>query len=227
MSEFNEEAPSKEREKQRIINVYFVRHAEASYKGRDDKDGTLTESGKIQAEQAGRQMFEQISDGVIKFYSSPLGRSQETAQIIRQVVEDEILKSGKDVKVLSGSIRDKQNLVSIDILTDEYWQLRRAGVRDPVQHWLSHSQESPQEALKVFEDLVEHFKKLSSRLSPNGPNLHLVCVTHGGNPELFLKKVTGLEHLPDLDNCEVIKLNFAQTPESKTKVVYRGNEYTV
>lgn len=224
--ETNENIEIREKEPTRKVVLHLIRHGEAIYKDRNDKEGSLTEEGKLQAEELANKLFTQISPGeVVKFYSSPLQRTRQTAEILRKTIESKIKETGKEITVLKGNLRTKTGLVSIDLLTSDYWQLKREGIKDPVQYWLDNLDKSPQEALVIFENLMSHFQNLALRIAPQGPNLHLICVTHGGNPDLFLKKVIGLTPTPTLQNCEVIQLNFSHNPTEKPKIIFRSSEY--
>ncbi len=76
------------------MKIYLIRHGQTNWnvagriQGSTDTD--LNEDGLLQAKELSRQITEE-SYGITKIYSSPLKRAYQTAQIIGEALDDEVI----------------------------------------------------------------------------------------------------------------------------------------
>ncbi len=75
---------------QKTINVYIIRHGEASKSWEQDPDPGLNERGKSQSEKVAQKMVDELFEKEFKVISSPLKRAQQTAIPLKKEFGSEI-----------------------------------------------------------------------------------------------------------------------------------------
>ncbi len=106
---------------QRII---LIRHGESegnidlsSYESKPDFKLLLTENGKVQASEAGKQLREIIGDQKVLFYVSPMWRTRMTFEYIAQHFDKEKIQWKEDPRMREqewGHFRDLKANIQID-----------------------------------------------------------------------------------------------------------------
>ncbi len=118
---------------------------------------------------------------IIKFYTSPKIRCQETAGIMQKVIEEKI-KGGLNIRLLGKDPVKKEEIKNIDLNFDYAKEARLAG-KDIISYWLEDTQnenlEKAEDVEKRFKETMERFNKIVSRLKQDEPKIHIVLVSHG------------------------------------------------
>jgi broad specificity phosphatase PhoE len=201
----------------RSVVVHIVRHGEiASYR----PDAGLTEKGRRQSFEAGKQLVARIGEGeMVKFITSPFQRAQESNEAMIEGLNEAIREQGReDIKVYTS--RRERRLRALDHKDDS--QLRELSRRgeDTIGYWLrdlisEKEVESPSSVLDRVQEFVGKRQKISQRL-PGGPTIHYICVTHSPVMRALLKDAFGKD-LGEPEMGESVELLFAPGKDPRVK----------
>lgn len=171
--------------------IYFVRHGETDYNKENRVQGwhesVLTNQGILQAQNVAKEL------SLIKFdtiYSSPLKRTQDTAQIIN-------------------------HFQNVEILTDERIKERFAGNRENTLFY-SHTKDEIADFFaypekfgaetdeKLYKRVISFYKEIENKKG------NILIVSHGGVYKCIYRYVNNISNfnlpIKSLKNCEFVKL---------------------
>lgn len=152
-----------------LTNIYLARHGETEYnrcnqlQGRGI-DASLNETGIQQARAIARHLQEVTIHGI---YSSSLKRSKETASIIAELFELQVV-SHKDLDEISFGVFEGRSASEIEAELEQLHQKWKSGYVDCA----CEKGESPRAVLKRAGNRIEAIIK-------NQPNSNLLFVLHG------------------------------------------------
>jgi hypothetical protein len=69
------------------------------------------------------------------------------------------------------------------------------------------------------------FAGLAHRIGANGPEVHIVVVSHTGPSEVFVGKLINRTNLESLANCEEFKIELPTNVDAKPTLTYKGENY--
>ncbi|MBU2101159.1 histidine phosphatase family protein [Patescibacteria group bacterium] len=193
-----------------MLNIYLARHGQDEdnlsgiLNGR--RDNPLTEKGIEQANEAGKKAKE-LGLKFDKAYTSPLKRTQKTAEIITESTnspEPEVLEDliERDFGVMTGKPTSSiEESCAPDILKT-----------DGITYFLSP------EGAETFPDLIERAKKVLSNIKNEHQDGNILLVTHGDFGKMIYavyynldwEKVLTMFHF---GNSEILRLSEDSTPE--------------
>ena len=151
----------------------------------------LSEEGRRQARLAGRALAGEPLDG---FYSSPLGRALETAEIISR-------EAGFDGEVIAveGLMERRGGLLEGTTFAERealYPELMKKFLSIPEEeHWVVVGAETDEEVLARFELSISEIR------ARHPAGARIVVVSHGGAMRAFLRDRFGPEILPGTDRA--------------------------
>ncbi|MFH0937506.1 MAG: histidine phosphatase family protein [Candidatus Daviesbacteria bacterium] len=215
---------SEDKEKEQLgrkFVLHFIRHGSAAYTGSDDRDGYLTERGCEQAKGVAKEIYEELPAGaVVEFVSSDRVRARQTAETIQEELcnlEDE---SNKDLIFHGYDVKTFNHIGLSGELTEEYLNLIDEK-KSPVHTWLSNPSPSSAESERGFQDFLGHLSHFAQRLPINGPDIHVIAVSHTGPSEVFVGRLLNNPEIGSLANCEQFTI---ELPVTKDQVVvnYKG-----
>lgn len=224
MDSENRRVPMEARESQPNspeLNVYFYRHGEALGQG---SDVDITEKGVTQARQAMDGLYNQINieGSLVKFVSSPIKRCVQTAEAMEQRLRELIdTNKNQSIKIMAQRKRAKVGLPGIAPT------LRKLGVEDPMEYWLTHPDvvegKTPADISKRIEDMLKVFHKVADRVDP-GTKINYVFVTHEPYHAAFINQKMGKrlsEVGGDIKNLESMKIHIKGKSEEPVKFEFR------
>lgn len=214
----NREEPPKNRE----IELYLLRHAEALDQ---TLDAELTEHGKEQAREAAHDLMKKVLEkggGIIKFIVSPVRRAQQTAEVMQQVIQEIISEQkGEDVRLMTS--RDREALKAGGVIGP----LSERGIDDPIDYWLQNpdvlENKSPAEIAKRLSEVVVFLQKMADRL-PNGEKVYYIGITHEVPQAALLNQISGktLNELGGkIQNCESIRIELKGNSDEDPTILFR------
>jgi len=215
----------KEGEPHRDISMWIFRHGEWDY-----KNDQFTERGEIQSKEAAADLVKYIGPGeIIKFYRSPALRAEKTAQLMQEIIKEKIEKEKLDINLLESPPRPRESFKNVEFDTEFDEAAHRANPnyskKDLLEFWFKSPKlegiETPQEVKERFKNAIEKLNKIVSRLKPNEPKIHLVIVTHGEVPALYLDEIFEVKGLVpakwlrlDFKAGETDKVNYSRVSKS-------------
>ncbi|HEY4505216.1 MAG TPA: histidine phosphatase family protein [Candidatus Paceibacterota bacterium] len=151
------------------MKIYIIRHGLTNYNkiGRINSRGVdepLAPEGVAQAEETSQNMPE----GIVKIYASPLLRTRQTADILNKDLGLEIEYAPELMEVDFGLFTDR-TWVEIE---EEYKGFRRS-FTDQTYDFTSHNGES-------ITDVVGRARKMIEKIKKDHVNERVLLVTHGG-----------------------------------------------
>jgi len=217
----NQDRNKEMRQPTREVVLHFIRHGESKYTGSGDHEGCLTEIGQEQSRRAARKLFAELNPGsVLAFYTSPRLRTRQTAEIIEN--ELQVLNKGSNKQILFHNL--KPNTVKRvgldDNITEASLDLTFAGL-NPIATWLQNPNDMTMEMETNFLSFLKKFSGLANRISPTGPDIHLVTVTHTGPSEVFVAKLLKVNSLSTLTNGEEFKIELPVS-DNRPTLTYKG-----
>lgn len=229
MNEATELQRPQEREStSRAIVIHFIRHGQAQYTHKDDLERHLTDKGREQVREAASVLFDKLGEGeIVGFYSSPRRRAKETVEEIQKELKKLCQERDKSLMIHNFIPKTFNRLNIDDQASVEYLNLIYEQKQDPVDFWLKNPGETSQRIERNFRRFLEKFQGLASRLSPVGPNIHLVCVTHTGPSEVFIGGLLGGRHPGNLDNCERFSLRIPVATEKSSTLSFKDQTQEV
>ena len=205
----------------RQVVIHFIRHGDTEYKKAEDLEGDLTKLGKQQAREAGERLFNDLTEGsVLAFHSSSRLRTIQTAQEISTEVVKLSQKSGKKIVFHNENPKAFSRLAVGDKATEEWLDVLLQG-QNPVDYFLDNPTEATKEDKKHFNSYLSKLSFFTKRLSPQGPDVHIVAVTHTGPSEAFIQGLTGQRPEGSLTSCEEFRINLPVSNE-KPNLIYKG-----
>lgn len=161
------------------MHVIFVRH------GEKNEDGKLSEEGKIQASNFGKELERKDA---IKGYSSPMPRALETVEkIIENSPHDKKLVTRLRTEI--GFPKISQNIVK------KWKELEKQGPNALINWFLEFGTkkpdaetDSPHEIAESFAYMLTKYLNMTDKLY-SGSNIDLIAGTHQGLPEALLKEI--------------------------------------
>ncbi|KKR80151.1 MAG: hypothetical protein UU73_C0001G0318 [Candidatus Daviesbacteria bacterium GW2011_GWA1_41_61] len=201
--------------------LHFIRHGEAEYKKVEDYEGNLTEKGRQQARQAGEKLFNDLSDGaVVAFHSSSRLRTIQTAQEIQAEVAELVRKSGKNIVLHNERPKAFSRLAVSDKATEEWLNVLFKG-QNPLDYFLDNPTEAVEKSRENFNSYLSKLANFAKKLSPQGPDVHIVVITHTGPSEVLIQGLTGQRPEGSLVNCEEFKISLPVSGQEPT-LIYKG-----
>lgn len=203
-----------EKEKRsREVVIHFLRHGKPKYKNENDNQGELVEEGIEQSTNYANKLIREIPEGsIISFYSSPLNRAKQTINIIKEkLTSPEIIKKRKYIHHRNNSKIFSSFQVSDDIVRDYYKLIFKK--KEPISTWLQDPSENILQSEKKLKKFYTKINSLTKRLSPIGPDIHLIIVSHSGPLEFFAGKLIDKNDIKPFKNCEGFDI---QIPISKS-----------
>jgi len=152
------------------VKIFLVRHGqtlwnlESRYQGITNTP--LTEEGKKQASCAAKYLSKVEFDS---FYSSPIGRTVETAEIFKKILKkDYVIKD--DLKEMSFGAWE--GLVFSDIISKHSTDF---------QNWIKDPFNNPPTKGETFSEIIERGRKgIEEIIEENNNEGNVLVVTHGG-----------------------------------------------
>lgn len=188
-----------------MLQVYLVRHGETEWnvarRIQGQSDSPLTATGRLQA----RQVAERIKlEGITHIITSDMGRTRETAQIIADVCECEIITEPRLRELNMGVLEQRE----IETLTEQEEQWRKSLI-DGTQGGRIPNGESMEELY------LRMFAALNSCLElPEGSRPLLV--SHGIALSTLLSRILGVpaysERRLRLRNCSISRVDYQNSP---------------
>lgn len=211
----------------RQVILHFLRHGKAGYRGKDDHDGYLTDEGYEQARKAGQLLSEEIPNGaIVVFDSSPRPRCIQTAETAR----DEMIKKGEESNkhfyLHSERVKTFERIGLNDKATEEALDLTFAG-KDPIKTWLENPNETVEGFEKGFLSLVNKIKGFSLKLNPDGPDVHIIIVSHTGPSEVFVGRLLKEKSIDPLANCEEFQIALPVSKKLAASITYKRKTNTL
>lgn len=204
----NKETDLKDRE----VVLHFIRHGASGYKSRDDQEGFLTDEGKQQASDSAQKLIDEIPEGsVVSFYSSQLNRAKETVDIIKE-------KFGENESHIphgQASKSFKKFEVSPEA-TKEFLDFTYRDKIDPIAAWLNNPTETILDSEKKFLNFYSKINSFTKKLPNDGPDVHLLIVSHSGPLEFFAGRLTGEVAVAPLNNCEEFQIKIPHSNAPST-----------
>lgn len=218
-----ENRENKEKEiKDREVVLHFIRHGSSDYKSRDDQEGFLTDKGREQASDSAKKLMDEIPEGsVVSFYSSQLNRARETIDIIRDSFE----KNESHIPHGQGSKPFKKFEVSPEA-TREYLGYAYRDKVDPIATWLNNPTEAILDSEKNFHNFYDKISNFTKKLPSNGPDIHMLIVSHSGPLEFFAGRMIRKTDIAPLNNCEEFQIKIPRT-DSPSILNIRGTSNEV
>ncbi len=219
-----ESKESREKEpRERNVVLYFVRHGDAGYSGRQDMSGFLTEKGKEQAQKAAEDLYQELpKEAIVEFISSDLKRSDQTTKEMKEKLEElnEDPQNAKKILIHNNRINEDgdsrrpeiktyKKLAISDEHTKEFFRLSRdaeGNRQDAVTAWLNNPDKTVEEMENDFRNLIRHFDRLSHHVS-SGPDIYIVATTHGGKADVAIGRFLDENLKTQLNNCEAFKIS--------------------
>ena len=194
--------PQIEQQSKHKIKIYFIRHAETSanediFTGLNDYD--LTVEGIEQALNVGHFF---TSKNIKVIYSSPLGRAQKTAKIIRDFIPGRDLISSNLLKEINFGAWEG---LSRSEIMEKYGTIYTKWNHDPIMDFPENG-ESPQiiiERMKSFlSEVVNNFSAYEST--------EIIAVTHKTFMRIlvsYFKRISLKDYRTiNIKNCEIITI---------------------
>ncbi len=178
--------------------IYLVRHgeSEANIGGRfsGTTDVELTETGVLQAVRAGKNLREKL---IFKFFSSPLKRAKNTAEIIA----DEIGFNKKDI-IIESCLTE----VNFGIFENLTWEEITELYADEIENWTQFKHKYKFPKGEGYDDLIKRISDFMDNVPDNS-----VIATHYGVIQAILLyfKIADDVTLWDYEilNCDILVLN--------------------
>jgi broad specificity phosphatase PhoE len=198
-----------------IAELYFVRHGQSE----GNRDGVmqgrepsrLTETGRLQAEEAGQWFKDKSIDLVL---SSPLTRAYETAEII-----------ARTAGVKGIEIAPEITEIDTGIFTGMSWPQARDRHPEQFKVFQAQSWEGVPGAEHI-EQLLGRAEKTWARLAAvaGGGRRRLLCVTHSGFMQWIIKSTFGgrtwMPLFSAADNCCISHLHVANAEQPGSGVAH-------
>lgn len=221
-TEHNNQNESREKDQStRQVVIHFIRHGETEYDKVEDYKGNLTELGRQQAREAGERLFNELPEGaIIVYHSSSRLRTIQTAQEIQSEIVELATKSGKNILFHNEKPKAFSRLAVSDKATEEWLDVLFKG-QNPVDYFLDNPTEATEEDRKHFNSYLSKFADFTKKLNPQGPDIHIVAVTHTGPSEIFIQGLTGQRPEGSLANCEEFKINLPVSSQGPI-LTYKG-----
>ncbi|MCL5784730.1 MAG: histidine phosphatase family protein [Patescibacteria group bacterium] len=227
--------------RKRNIILYFVRHGAAGYSSRQDMAGYLTETGREQAREAAKTLYQELPEGaVVEFLSSDLNRAEETTEEMKKETErlNDDPQNSKKVFIHHGKVikdegeeREKiktyARLAISDDHTREFFSLSKdesGKEQDAVKVWLDNPNQNVIEMEDNFRSFLRHFNRFSRHVSP-GPDIYIVSTVHGGASDVAIGRFLGENALGRLINCEAFKISLLT--DGQTTLTFRDETKTI
>lgn len=220
--------------KNRYIEIYIFRHAEAEG---EKRDANLTETGKKQARITAEGLLKEIaqSSGVIKIFHSPILRAKQTAENFEMAMEKLIKERPTDFPgIRLYKRRSREKLYGLGV----YGKLKEKAEKGEVgeefiDYWLEHPEtiegKSPDIIAGRVLDLASRAEKISERLGDGEP-IHYIFITHEMPLVALANKLSGknLQELGgDIGNCEGGKIVFPDKSSEVPQFIFRDKNYSL
>lgn len=179
------------------MDLYFVRHGETDYNYEERLQGhldiELNERGRSQARKAADEVKDLNIDLII---SSPQKRALETARIIAEKVDVEIIT---DADLKERSFGELEGMTYGDVLNKhpDFMKIIRSADGKAV-----HGSES----LSEVERRINRFLR---SLHSFEKHKRILLVSHGGTGRVFLKLLKGIADFEktEFNNCQIVKFD--------------------
>jgi broad specificity phosphatase PhoE len=152
------------------INLFLVRHGQTEWNLEGRYQGItntkLTEEGRKQAELAAKYLSRVNFSG---FYSSPIGRTIETAEVFKKILD-------KDYQV-------KENLKEMNFGKWEGLKFDDIIVKygTDFNNWIKNPFENPPTGGESFSDIIERgSQEINSIVNEKEDGSNILLITHGG-----------------------------------------------
>lgn len=162
---------------------------------------SLTQNGRIQAEECGKLLREIVKDESCFFYVSPLWRTRETFGNIKKSFDEKLISSREEPRIREqewGHLRSEEESKKVDQERDEYGTFY---YRIP----------DGESAADVYDRVSDFFGTLHRDFEKESfPNICII-ISHGMTIRLFLMKwfhwtVEEFEKIRNPKNCSIIIL---------------------
>lgn len=226
--EGNSTIEQRERPKARSIEIIMVRHGKQEEY--TDPQSELSQEGEEAARAFGETFVDQhLSEEVIvKIKRSVVQRASRSADFIEEGIRSAIERRGlTNIKLLN--TREEAGLRT----TGALGPVMKAGVpyERVVDTWLTHADQypdakTPEIAASEVRSLVDRTTRLREKLSPEGPSVAYIWVTHETAHASLLRDLTGktTEELGGgIGHLEPLTIKISE--QEPVTIQFRGQEY--
>ncbi|KLN97822.1 2,3-diphosphoglycerate-dependent phosphoglycerate mutase GpmB [Moellerella wisconsensis] len=188
-----------------MLQVYLVRHGETEWnvarRIQGQSDSPLTETGKQQA----RQVAERVkSEGITHIITSDMGRTRETAQIIAQQCDCQVIADPR-LRELNMGVLEQRDIDSLTE-TEELW--RKSLIDGTPDGRIPEGESMNELATRMFAAL-ENCRNLPEGSRP-------LLVSHGIALSALLSRILGVpahsERRLRLRNCSISRVDYQNSP---------------
>lgn len=181
-----------------LMKVDWVRHGEPRYTDEElttsQFDGILTEEGHQQIWNTVRSRLLPNIDGnkeIVAIWASPKGRSQQSVEAIKEILE------GEGVPILE--VKKRESLKDVHFTEEFGIKLYEKGLWDDwMRYWLEAEElpvgvEKPKEFDTRIMRVLTYLSRIAQKIKPHNDKIfHFILVGHGEILERLLEKVGGL-----------------------------------
>jgi len=185
------------------LRVDFIRHGKPVYTQEELKtgqpEGTLTPEDRKEL----KIQMKKLASGIDKekelvvIWSSPRRRSRQTAEVVREVFEEEgisILEKQKSGEKL----RIKKSLRDVDMTAEAAQQVLEGKIPSGMASWLEgkfpKGVETPEEFRERFMRIITYLERIARTVHlPEGKKLHFICAVHGETIGDLLETAYGID----------------------------------
>ena len=168
--------------------IYLIRHGETTWnrEGRlqGQADSPLTLKGTQQIESVSNALKNYLKNQSLTFWASPLGRTQQTAAIICDIIGVDFEHVNFDERLKEITLGDRDGYPSWDALKNDHPEDMEKREKDP-WNYRHPKGESSQMVLERIEPFMQELETLSG--------IHVV-VAHGVVNKIFRGLYLGLNH---------------------------------
>ena len=177
------------------VEIYIVRHGKQEQWS--DPNSDLSAEGAKQAEAFALEFLQDHlgsdKEAVIKIKRSPVSRAAKTGDVIAATLEREIAARGlQNLKLLNTRIDEDLKT------TGSIGPLIKSGVAHDkvVDEWLANADNyenarKPQEIADNIAGIIADADSLAKKVSPDGPQIIYIMVTHETSHAALMNKLTG------------------------------------
>jgi len=190
-----------------IKEIYLIRHGETEYNKLNRPAGSevnipLNDTGKLQALKTGQYLHDyRLNEPFDMIYSSPMIRTLETAEIIKEHIECDIIYDDLLIERRQGNMNlSKKDKLEIKKFKNELY------TNDPIANKLNEDD--------IYDKIEEKFKigketdlELAKRcelfmMKVINSNDNKICiVTHGSYLTCLIRTIFKIPHITYGDNC--------------------------
>ncbi len=209
------------KEKTRRNNYTVIRHGEAQHMIDNVMSSTeavsskhhLTEKGKEEVRLAAEKMIVENNIPDI-IYSSPIARTQETAEIIKSVIKE---KTGKDIEIKTDDRLKEEQYGDLDGQSNEVFNAYREGLtsEEKLSKRFPNGENFYDIRNRIGNFLYEIDKENKDKnilLVSHKCPINIMCHVLKGNNVDQVKKIGKICH--DINSAEFMKIDFAYIPHN-------------